>query len=1249
MHSHALSWLVVATVTLLACAVAPATAQYQFSYLPLAKPPITNIRWDWRNGPCGRAITGNRTDPYEWDFGPSPAYPSWANGDTFVNNNIERWYFYERGESGTLTGVYYNLEIQIPGLPLKARPLALSLDYGATQPYANCRAPFESFQSGQISAGTDVPRGVYDVQVLYPSDTGYSASYVFTNIDLSAPPNASEASMVVHEPVANSEIGVRLGSIFINYIRNTPNAPSGSPSHVSDISVTFLNSTTECTVVVMASDWFDPSLYVPLSGSPVGVRSRTCDAVDFGVYDIRIDSTYHVVGLPFQVYPLAPVLIPNVALLPWAADAIIVNATNVDVELDYFNGDPGDHVSPSAFDSFVNVVNDRAVFLRGSVMWSINTADPANDRASLDLATPGNYADYTAGARFLFYEFYDNVAVGMFGNTGQNVARPKMACFNAITLAPNATCTAFLDSVIEAVYQATSYDTSFYQFAFVSAGPNYFMSRSVFGSEGRYTYIRCQNGAFGYIAGHAVPKRFPIGLDQESGCVTSPEYDPWTDSIVCGQRTSYVVLGPHANTTVVPIPEMRWGNYSNGRVSFAVPMFGDVYVSITREVRATLRYPFKSERTWLFRYDSQGQRVRSRDAIYMPEQGTTGSQNAHSGATAFPEVSRLLVRNFNGWTQEMLPDLSFIPSPTGYYDIRSLYTVYYEAGRGLVRSKDGNRIYALELSNAYGPFRDVFVIHIGSIRLNPYPITLRAPVEQTESTADELLLSYTTGSRPTAGTATLVFRNASGFEFDYAIGDAPTESRSLGDIIQSFLIDHVNRTIAAGGIVDLTPETLSYHWGLTGGLLLASESRRTDLISLYTAQKQQARAYRLRLLGESPAPDPTVSYEPLAPGVYTVTLRYLDGATARLVVATVDNVTIVDASTNGTTPTCSNHGTRDTGLCTCESGWHGPICSETLASCSRTSCRYDTTGLVCTDTVNGRYRCEAPNCAAPQVYTFENGCRCAHGYTGAECTTLRPCAENGVPNEETGACTCNPGYYGPTCTQTRQQCTDALCGNGYQCGPTVNGTTRCELLTLVECAPCQNLVHSYCDPYLGECRCAGGWYGETCNQTITECRASTCTGESNACRPYRATHESVCVESIMRGDPDAFDTAPCNGNGVTNATAATVACTCFFGFGRYCNLTRSECNTAWCPTGHVCGNTVHGVVVCYDADGGEVPAVVEKKSKYEPSGWRFILLVTSLSVGVLLLGWAVSYVIALRRHDAYARLRDTNSARATSS
>lgn len=138
------------------------------------------------------------------------------------------------------------------------------------------------------------------------------------------------------------------------------------------------------------------------------------------------------------------------------------------------------------------------------------------------------------------------------------------------------------------------------------------------------------------------------------------------------------------------------------------------------------------------------------------------------------------------------------------------------------------------------------------------------------------------------------------------------------------------------------------------------------------------------------------------------------------------------------------HGTCVNNKCTCDPGYHGDSCEDTME---------------CDSDCSGHGKCTAEGCVCGDGWVG-NACHvpCPEGYYGNQCTMSCDCT-HGKCNHVTGECACFAGWRGVTC--------ETVCPN-KSWGQNCNNT----------CIDCTE--HGSCDPQTGECLCSVGWQGKTC-------------------------------------------------------------------------------------------------------------------------------------------------------------------------
>ena len=214
--------------------------------------------------------------------------------------------------------------------------------------------------------------------------------------------------------------------------------------------------------------------------------------------------------------------------------------------------------------------------------------------------------------------------------------------------------------------------------------------------------------------------------------------------------------------------------------------------------------------------------------------------------------------------------------------------------------------------------------------------------------------------------------------------------------------------------------------------------------------------------------------------------------------------------------------------CKCSSKWTGfrcsvPVCEPGCATgeyCS-VDCTYDQmnngtcaaahTCKKCKDGYTGNSYFPGKTCPDPVCTpTCKNGgkcsgpnsCKCATGWTGADCSVSNGPCVNGTLTP-TGVCTCNIGWSGAACDVP-------VCNNACKNGGTCVAPNQCQCLrgwggsacTSAQCSPACLNGGACTSPNV--CTCASGWVGATCNRAtcIPACEnGSTCSSPNTCSKP----------------------------------------------------------------------------------------------------------------------------------------------------
>ncbi|XP_060592999.1 uncharacterized protein LOC132747595 [Ruditapes philippinarum] len=294
--------------------------------------------------------------------------------------------------------------------------------------------------------------------------------------------------------------------------------------------------------------------------------------------------------------------------------------------------------------------------------------------------------------------------------------------------------------------------------------------------------------------------------------------------------------------------------------------------------------------------------------------------------------------------------------------------------------------------------------------------------------------------------------------------------------------------------------------------------------------------------------------------------------------------------------------------CTCKTGYGFDTGSTTacvdIKECSETSlnkCNQECTELP------GSYVCSCNKDGFVLDADDQTCIECQEGKFGINCTQTCECeTANGNTkscDHVSGSCTCNAGWEGTKCEIDINECqtltkpcpSNSACANeegSYNCICSTgyikagDGTcTECDSthfgVNCVQTCSCVAANTDVCDKISGECTCAGGWTGTTCNENIDECQTTnicndtlkTCadTDGSYTCsciEGYTANSDNVCIDK----DECLLGTHACTETGQKCVNAVPkFTCACSPGYSGTSGSTCTPCGpNTW---GEQCGNT----------------------------------------------------------------------------
>ncbi|XP_071506024.1 uncharacterized protein [Diadema antillarum] len=209
---------------------------------------------------------------------------------------------------------------------------------------------------------------------------------------------------------------------------------------------------------------------------------------------------------------------------------------------------------------------------------------------------------------------------------------------------------------------------------------------------------------------------------------------------------------------------------------------------------------------------------------------------------------------------------------------------------------------------------------------------------------------------------------------------------------------------------------------------------------------------------------------------------------------------------------CSGHGNCNDGLCSCEEGWRGELCS--IAGCPGEDIDCSGNG-VCNAAIHL--------------------CYCNPGWAGADCSVPDcagdpDCNGNGQcsPARDPPECVCSTGWMGRACEE------ECLHGNAT----VIDGTFICMCEPCWVGQGCNVLCSGYgaCNSEEQRCDCDPmlGWRGDFCQipgcpGIGTDCSGhGDCNSAIHECTCYPGWSGVACHEPDCPGEPDCYDRGFCN-------------------------------------------------------------------------------------------------------------------------
>ncbi|XP_059158118.1 protein draper-like [Physella acuta] len=247
------------------------------------------------------------------------------------------------------------------------------------------------------------------------------------------------------------------------------------------------------------------------------------------------------------------------------------------------------------------------------------------------------------------------------------------------------------------------------------------------------------------------------------------------------------------------------------------------------------------------------------------------------------------------------------------------------------------------------------------------------------------------------------------------------------------------------------------------------------------------------------------------------------------------------------TCSCNLNNTVDcndtTGECLCAAGWNGTTCDEDVDECLNAN--FCPGYMEVCFNMNGSVECRCE--IGSQRSEVDQNCQaCNSTYYGYECSNSCTCimANTEYCNDTTGSCTCYSGWKGINCETDIDECeNDTFCLDTNSSCVNLNGSAECRCnlgfensSTNESCLACNETHYGYecavpcscvfnntvdCNDTTGECLCAAGWNGTTCDEDVNEClNASYCPDYMEVCFNMNGSAECRCEIGFQRSELD---------------------------------------------------------------------------------------------------------------------------------